>query len=279
MTSRTTSQMSLLLDKSEPMIECKICLLDCVAAKMVSLGCGCQFCDECLGQYTRAEVLAASYSISCPDPGCQHTGTISQAQLSSLLPPDLMDKHRQFRLETEVSLDSSRTWCPAPDCRTVCHVCPAPAPATCPSCALQFCAACHGSPHPGRSCAEAGEGAAIKRCPMCRVPIERDAGCAQMMCRRCKHLFCWYCMASLDGDFLLRHYDSGACRGKLGHSRVSVVLHRLQVLAIFAMFGLLLLVASPLLLALAPVILCCKCGCCSFKKNVKTKMKTKVIEA
>ena len=160
----------------------------------------------------------------------------------------------------QVSLDSSRTWCPAPDCRTVCHVCPAPAPATCPSCALQFCAACHGSPHPGRSCAEAGEGAAIKRCPMCRVPIERDAGCAQMMCRRCKHLFCWYCMASLDvsiytvstqylhniytistlylqdistslqGDFLLRHYDSGSCRGKLGHSRVSVVLHRLQVL-------------------------------------------------
>ena len=38
------------------------------------------------------------------------------------------------------------------------------------------------------------------------------------------------------------------------------VLYRLQVLAIFAMFGLLLLVASPLLLALAPVILCCKCG-------------------
>ena len=29
--------------------------------------------------------------------------TISQAQLSSLLPQDLMDKHRQFRLETEVS--------------------------------------------------------------------------------------------------------------------------------------------------------------------------------
>ena len=35
---------------------------------------------------------------------------------------------------------------------------------------------------------------------------------------------------SLQGDFLLRHYDSGSCRGKLGHSRVSVVLHRLQVL-------------------------------------------------
>ena len=28
---------------------------------------------QCLAQYTRAEVLAACYSISCPDPGCQHT--------------------------------------------------------------------------------------------------------------------------------------------------------------------------------------------------------------
>ena len=30
-------------------------------------------------------------------------------------------------------------------------------------------------------------------------------------------------------DFLLRHYDSGECQGKLGHSRLSVILHRTQV--------------------------------------------------
>ncbi len=24
------------------------------------------------------------------------------------------------------------------------------------------------------------------------------AGCAQMMCKRCKHVFCWYCLTSLD---------------------------------------------------------------------------------
>lgn len=38
----------------------------------------------------------------------------------------------------------------------------------------------------------------IKRCPSCKVPIERDAGCAQMLCKRCKHVFCWYCLTSLD---------------------------------------------------------------------------------
>ena len=30
-------------------------------------------------------------------------------------------------------------------------------------------------------------------------------------------------------DFLLRHYDSGDCQGKLGHSRASVIWHRAQV--------------------------------------------------
>ena len=30
-------------------------------------------------------------------------------------------------------------------------------------------------------------------------------------------------------DFLLRHYDKGPCKNKLGHSRASVIWHRTQV--------------------------------------------------
>lgn len=67
-------------------------------------------------------------------------------------------------------------------------------------------------------------------------------------------------------DFLLRHYDKGPCKNKLGHSRASVVWHRAQVIGIFAGFGILLLVASPLLLLAAPCIICCKCRGCSGSK-------------
>ncbi len=38
----------------------------------------------------------------------------------------------------------------------------------------------------------------IKRCPRCRFPLEWIAGCAQIMCVNCKHIFCWYCLKSLD---------------------------------------------------------------------------------
>ena len=129
-----------------------------------------------------------------------------------------------------MALDSNRAWCPRADCETICHVCdPSEAgdqpSAQCPSCAKEFCARCSGNLHPGETCQEYGQklvrlnrnggggasgvGASsgffdigkfddIKPCPMCNIPIERDAGCAQMMCKRCKHVFCWYCQTSLD---------------------------------------------------------------------------------
>jgi len=166
----------------------------------------------------------------------------------------------------------------------------------CPKCEKEFCSSCSSGWHPGMNCQEYGKklvrqnmlgggiGADgqgggggleslllldssgdgnIKQCPMCHVPIERDAGCAQMMCKRCKHVFCWFCLKSLDDDFLLRHYDSGKCKGKLGHTRASLLWHRAQVIGIFAGFVVLLLVASPLLLVAAPCIFCCRCKSCS----------------
>jgi E3 ubiquitin-protein ligase RNF144 len=75
-------------------------------------------------------------------------------------------------------------------------------------------------------------------------------------------------------DFLLRHYDKGPCKNKLGHSRASVIWHRTQVIAIFAGFGILLLVASPLLLLAAPCIVCCKCRSCQEKYDDDEANKT-----
>ena len=66
----------------------------------------------------------------------------------------------------------------------------------------------------------------------------------------------------LQDDLLLRHFDRGPCKNKLGHSRASVIWHRTQVVGIFAGFGVLLLLASPLFLVAAPCFFCCSC-CCS----------------
>ncbi|CAH8468636.1 unnamed protein product [Dicrocoelium dendriticum] len=99
----------------------------------------------------------------------------------------------------------------------------------------------------------------LKRCPACLVPIERVDGCAQMMCRSCRHTFCWHCLASLDNDFLLHHYDVGACKGKLGHSRASVLGHRVYVVSVLTGLTLLFLVTAPFVVISLPCIFCAKC--------------------
>ncbi|XP_065348724.1 probable E3 ubiquitin-protein ligase RNF144A isoform X1 [Cloeon dipterum] len=254
---------------------CKICLTEVPQAQTTTLQlCQCVFCTECLRQYVSFEIQEAAYDIACPDAGCEKQGVLGLQEIESLVSTDLMEKHQKFRLDKEVDLDSGRTWCPRAGCETICTICPGCQPqcVSCPSCSDAFCSSCKKPWHPGAQCSlEKSESSLIfdperiKLCPMCKVPIEKDEGCAQMMCKRCKHVFCWYCLASLDDDFLLRHYDKGPCKNKLGHSRASVIWHRTQVIAIFAGFGILLLVASPLLLLAAPCIVCCKCRVCQEK--------------
>ncbi|XP_046659700.1 E3 ubiquitin-protein ligase RNF144A [Homalodisca vitripennis] len=258
---------------------CKLCLNEVPSHLTWTLQqCSCTFCIECMRAYVEFEINEGAYEISCPDALCEKQGVITMAEIERLVTEDNLEKHKRFRLNREVELDKSRTWCPRAGCETVCTVCAGaercvPQPVHCPTCATDFCSNCRASWHAGTPCRPQDlaqpipgitfDSELIKCCPMCAVPIEKDEGCAQMMCKRCKHVFCWYCLASLDDDFLLRHYDKGPCKNKLGHSRASVIWHRTQVIGIFAGFGILLLVASPLLLLAAPCIVCCKCRVCS----------------
>jgi len=235
--SRATSQISINVKRSSIATirstaggeeQCKICLESLPTSAMVRLRqCGCSFCRECMLQYVAYEVAERAYDISCPDPECVAKGELTEREIEAVAGADVAVKHRAVRLDTEVALDRNRTWCPAPDCGTVCHICPSELPPEgeglpvhCPKCNKEFCSLCSANYHPGKTCRQNGQelvrqvnaGPAagdafliledfdgdIKPCPMCNVPIERDAGCAQMMCKRCKHVFCWYCLTSLD---------------------------------------------------------------------------------
>jgi E3 ubiquitin-protein ligase RNF144 len=137
----------------------------------------------------------------------------------------------------EVEKDGQLVWCPTPGCETICHIIQESnldarlvngkshksrrvstnksLLINCITCRNTFCAECKLSYHPGISCEsfrrklikqgklsvddeELFALDCIKKCPFCQIPIEKDSGCAQMMCKKCKHVFCWYCLASLD---------------------------------------------------------------------------------
>lgn len=45
-----------------------------------------------------------------------------------------------------------------------------------------------------------------KKCPGCRVNIEKAAGCNKMTCSKCGLLFCWHCNKQLDGPDPYDHF-------------------------------------------------------------------------
>ncbi|KAG8197911.1 hypothetical protein JTE90_020290 [Oedothorax gibbosus] len=255
---------------------CKLCLVKVPGLAMYTLQeCGCSFCVPCLRQYLVISIREGHIPVTCPDAECPISGTILVKEIKEIAGDDAMSMFQHYKLNLDVALDPNRVWCPSPGCETVCSIqsISRPTMVSCHTCRLKFCSVCKLQWH-GKfiACSEARKTASeeielssdedcIKHCPNCHIPIEKEDGCAQMMCYRCRHVFCWHCLASLDDDFLLRHYDKGPCRNKLGHSRASIIWHRTQVVGIFAGFSLLLLLASPFLLLAAPCLLCCRCKC------------------
>uniref|UniRef100_A0A803SRX1 E3 ubiquitin-protein ligase RNF144B n=2 Tax=Anolis carolinensis TaxID=28377 RepID=A0A803SRX1_ANOCA len=272
----------------EPLVTCKLCLSEYSLDKMTSLqDCSCIFCTSCLKQYMQLAIREGCGSpITCPDMVCLSRGTLQETEISSLVPADQFQLYQRLKFEREVHLDPLRTWCPSADCQTVCQIelseSELPVPVKCQACYLTFCSSCKEPWHLDRSCLEShllvvpneqgalirtDTDAPIKQCPICRIHIERNEGCAQMMCKNCKHTFCWYCLQNLDNDIFLRHYDKGPCRNKLGHSRASVMWNRTQVVGILVGLGIIALVTSPLLLLASPCIICCVCKSCRGKKK------------
>ncbi|XP_041105584.1 probable E3 ubiquitin-protein ligase RNF144A-A isoform X2 [Polyodon spathula] len=246
----------------DPLVTCKLCLGEFPLEQMTTITqCQCIFCTLCLKQYVELLIKEGlQTAISCPDAACPNHGHLQENEIECMVAAEIMQRFKKLQFEKEVLLDPCRTWCPSSSCQAVCQLKEMEPPALqlvqCTACNLEFCSACKANWHPEQVCQEnvpvtsflPGEtssfyknddddddddddDAPIKRCPKCKVYIERDEGCAQMMCKNCKHAFCWYCLGSLD------------------------------VVGIFAGFGLLLLVASPFLLLATPFVLCCKCKC------------------
>ncbi|KAK2844146.1 hypothetical protein Q5P01_010805 [Channa striata] len=276
-----------------PKVFCKLCLSEQPSTATRELqSCHCNFCTACLQQYVQLAITEGGGApITCPDMACQQTGVLLDPEIAILATADQVELYQRLKFERGVKLDPSKAWCPMLECQAVCTVKPGtegqPTAVPCLTCHTVFCSGCRGPWQDSHTCpqrqpmmspsashksrARSDSSLDIKQCPMCGVYIERNQGCAQMLCKSCKHAFCWYCLQSLDRDIFLRHYDKGPCRNKLGHSRASVMWNRTQVVVILVAVSVIALVASPLLLLASPCILCCVCKPCRRKMKKKKK--------
>ncbi|XP_067134839.1 probable E3 ubiquitin-protein ligase RNF144A-A isoform X2 [Centruroides vittatus] len=252
---------------------CRMCLSILPLEEMYRLSnCECKFCIMCMQQYLTINILEGNIKFSCPDPFCNNTGSINDQEIEKLIGSEIFQKYKQFKLNAEIDEDPSRCWCPKPECNNICQVqlSDVPVPIVCSNCNTMFCSSCKELWHSTQLCKEKkcfnyNKKASsfvikneinIKHCPGCNIPIERNEGCAQMKCRYCKHIFCWHCLSLLDDDVLLRHFDKGPCKNKLGHTRASLIWHRIRVVITIIGLSALLATLSPLLLVSLPFLLC-----------------------
>eukprot|EP01083_Nonionella_stella_P233911 823689_1 len=191
-------------------IECGICCDDVPLSETFSLECGHRFCQTCWSDYLgdRLDTAAQDAVRSvCPEYEC---GTaVPDSVAKKFLSESRWAKYESFLIQSFVNGHRSMRWCPEPGCI---YVIRSTQPDICTvECKLghKFCFRCYDDFHDPVDCktlqiwsdkcrndSETAHWimANTKRCPICKVRIEKNHGCNHMKCFSCKHEFCWVCV-------------------------------------------------------------------------------------
>ncbi|KAG8902805.1 hypothetical protein FRB99_004104 [Tulasnella sp. 403] len=174
-----------------------------------------QYCLDCMTNYIRVKLEAADgdgggvFPIRCPECPIEVEWEMDTDTATKVLGQDLLDVWHFQKLLASVA----KFYCPNPTCS-----CPIEATddltitlTQCPACQVDMCYKCKTLWHPGVSCRDnmnppseeqllrrlANENH-WRRCPKCKILVERTAGCPHMTCR-CGNQFCHLCGARWRG--------------------------------------------------------------------------------
>ena len=101
--------------------------------------------------------MVGAYKITCPDAACSKKGIFDLLEIEDIAGQELFEKHIEFRLNVDISLDSKRVWCPKPDCNTVVKTIGLKTNFLCGKCEFEFCSLCLDAWHPTLSCEDYGK--------------------------------------------------------------------------------------------------------------------------
>ena len=187
------------------------------------LACGHVYCYGCLRHFLLTSSDTKQFPLSCMG-GEGKCGVPIPLPIIKrfLLPP-------QFKHLLEVSFleylghhtDKFR-YCATPDCPEIYSLESHSGDGIfkCRSCFVSVCVPCGGE-HEGFSCEEwkvhqeqerSLEGWAegnkdVKKCPQCKILIEKNGGCNHMTCPKCSAHICWRCMGVFPADGIYHHME------------------------------------------------------------------------
>jgi len=130
-----------------------------------------------------------------------------------------------FVTKSFIEENDKMRWCPTPECKNAIsfdfsNSMNDSSIVQC-SCGFRFCFQCHREAHAPATCEQMKlweqkcqddsetfnwKSVNCRECPKCKIAVEKNGGCNHMVCRQCKHEWCWVCMRSWKG-----HNDFYSC--------------------------------------------------------------------
>ena len=185
--------------------ECPVCLCDVDAQYYTLTACKHTYCRSCIRENVQTSVKNTLFPIVCTEEKC---GTeVSMRDILTFTKGNTKKQLVKFAFEKYAS-DNDINVCKDTKCSGICR----PLQLTnknlirCSMCGKNHCPECRALNHPRLTCDQAaqnifdieewmaGDELNRKRCPVCKIGIQKNDGCNQMMCLNCKTYMCWKCM-------------------------------------------------------------------------------------
>uniref|UniRef100_A0A7N0ZTK2 RBR-type E3 ubiquitin transferase n=1 Tax=Kalanchoe fedtschenkoi TaxID=63787 RepID=A0A7N0ZTK2_KALFE len=208
---------------AQPPFTCEICFDPKPLTESFSVGgCGHVYCKECMSGYVAAKLQDSVVTqIGCPHTACRR-GILEPHYCREILPPEVFERWGNVLCESVIA-SSEKFYCPFNDCSALLinddgngGTSAAITQSECPHCNRLFCAQCKTAWHLGLECSEfkklnddekgvedimllnLAKDNKWKRCPKCKMFVEKSQGCMYMRCR-CGFAFCYNCGAASVG--------------------------------------------------------------------------------
>lgn len=211
-------------------ITCTICYEDYPVSDFIRSSIECQhsFCNNCIFNYCKQQIIQANININCPQKKCKIP--INYETIKYIIRQDktIDEKYEGFLLTETLKSNENVRWCPYETCNKYYFISPnqnnrmsISDKLNCPYCKCAICPVCYSDIHSGISCDTHAKyknkpktlqtwvrqkGNSVKNCPNCDCYIEKNEGCKHLFCKACNTHFCWICELAVHPNNLNEHF-------------------------------------------------------------------------